>query len=76
MRKAIMITGLVLALGVLAPATALGNAGGTDRPVQGSGSGTTVLDLPISDFITDATRCSVDSWCCSSYTAIGLMSRH
>ncbi len=32
MRKAIMIAGLVLALGVLAPATALGKAGGTDRP--------------------------------------------
>ena len=55
MRKAIMITGLVLALGVLAPATALGNAGGTDRPVQGNGSGTTVLDFATLTFVTDST---------------------
>jgi hypothetical protein len=54
MRKVIMIVGLVLALGVLAPATALGKAGGTDRPVQGSGSGTTVLDLPSLTFTADA----------------------
>ena len=55
MRKVIMIAGLALALGVLAPATALGKAGGTDRPVQGSGSGTTVLDLATLAFVTDAT---------------------
>ena len=55
MRKAIMIAGLVLALGVLAPATALGKAGGTDRPVQGNGSGTTVLDLATLTFVTDST---------------------
>src|SRR5262245_9765838 len=40
MRKAIMIAGLILALGVLAPVGALGKAGGTDRPVQGTTSGT------------------------------------
>ena len=55
MRKAIMIAGLVLALGVLAPATALGKAGGTERPVQGNGSGTTVLDLATLTFVTDST---------------------
>ena len=55
MRKAIMIAGLVLALGVLAPATALGKAGGTDRPIQGNGSGTTVLDLGTLAFVTDGT---------------------
>jgi hypothetical protein len=55
MRKAIIIATLVLALGVLAPATALAKAGGTDRPVQGSGSGTTVLDLPSLTFTADAT---------------------
>ena len=55
MRKAIMIAGLVLALGVLAPATAFGKAGGTDRPLQGSGSGTTVLDLGTLTFTADAT---------------------
>ena len=52
MRKAIMIAGLVLALGVLAPATALGKAGGTDRPIQGNGSGTTVVDLGTLAFVT------------------------
>jgi hypothetical protein len=55
MRKAIMIAGLVLALGVLAPATALGNAGGTDRPIKGNGSGTTVVDLGTLAFVTDGT---------------------
>ena len=55
MRKAIMIAALVLALGVLAPATALGKAGGTDRPIQGNGSGTTVLDLGTLAFVTDGT---------------------
>jgi hypothetical protein len=55
MRKAIMIAGLVLTLGVLAPATALAKAGGTDRPIQGKGSGTTVLDLPTLTFTSDAT---------------------
>ena len=55
MRKAIMIAGLVLALGVLAPATALGKAGGTDRPIQGSGSGTTVLEIATLAFVTDGT---------------------
>jgi hypothetical protein len=53
MRKATMITGLVLALGVSAPATALGKASGTD--IQGSGSGTTVLDLGTLAFVTDGT---------------------
>lgn len=55
MRKAIMIAALVLALGVLAPATALGKAGGTDRPIQGNGSGTTVVDLGTLAFVTDGT---------------------
>ena len=55
MRKAIMITGLVLALGILAPATALGKAGGTDRPLKGTASGTTVLDLGTLTFTADAT---------------------
>ena len=35
MRKAIMIAGLILAVGVIAPAGALGKAGGTDRPIKG-----------------------------------------
>jgi hypothetical protein len=55
MRKAIMIAGLILAFGVLAPAGALGKAGGTDRPSRGNGSGTTVLDLGTLAFVTDGT---------------------
>ena len=55
MRKAIMIAGLVLAFGVLAPATALGKAGGTDRPVSVHQSGTTVVDLGTLAFSTDTT---------------------
>jgi hypothetical protein len=55
MRKAIMITGLVLALGVLVPVTALGKPGGTDRPVHGNGSGTTVVDLGTLAFALDST---------------------
>jgi hypothetical protein len=35
---------LVLALATLGPASALANAGGTDRPVKGAGSGTISLD--------------------------------
>ncbi|MGA6947167.1 MAG: hypothetical protein WBZ00_05370 [Solirubrobacterales bacterium] len=50
-----MIAGLVLVLGLLAPATALGKPGGTDRPIQGNGSGTTVLDLGTLTFVTDGT---------------------
>ena len=55
MRKAIMIAGLILAVGVLAPAGALGKAGGTDRPIKGTASGTTELDLGSLTFTTDAT---------------------
>jgi hypothetical protein len=58
MRKAIMIAGLVLALDVLAPATALGNAGGTDRPISGHWTGTNVLDFGTRSFTTDATGVS------------------
>ena len=56
MRKAMMIAGLaILAVGVLAPAGALGKAGGTDRPIKGTASGTTELDLGSLTFTTDAT---------------------
>jgi hypothetical protein len=57
MRRAIMIAGLILAVGVLAPVGALGKAGGTDRPIKGDASGTTVVDLgtPPLSFTADAT---------------------
>ena len=44
MRKALMIAGLILAVGALAPVGALAKAGGTDRPLKSSGSGTTTFD--------------------------------
>ena len=44
-RKAIMIAGLILALGVLAPVGALGKAGGTDRPFKGTASGNVTVRL-------------------------------
>ena len=55
MRKAILIGGLVVALGVLTPATALGKAGGADRPAKGNGSGTTVVDVGTLGFTSDVT---------------------
>jgi hypothetical protein len=58
MRKAIMIVGLILALGILAPATALGKVGGTERPANGNASGTTTVDLGTLGFVTDATGVS------------------
>ena len=39
-RKAGALIGLVLALAVLSPASALAEAGGTDRPIKGAGMGT------------------------------------
>ena len=53
MRKAIVIVGLVFALGVVGPATALGKAGGTDRPFNAHQSGTAVLDLGTLTFTQD-----------------------
>ena len=55
MRKAIMIAGLILALGALAPVGALGKAGGTDRPIKDHSTGTTVLNLGTLAFVTDVT---------------------
>src|SRR4051794_29591860 len=43
-RKAIVLVGLVLAFAVLSPASVLANAGETDRPIKGSGTGTISLN--------------------------------
>lgn len=53
MRKAILIAGLILAVGV--PAGALAKAGGTDRPIKDQSSGTTVVNLGDLSFTIDAT---------------------
>jgi hypothetical protein len=42
--RVIALAGLVVALAVLSPASALANAGGTDRPIKGAGTGTISLD--------------------------------
>ena len=57
MRKVIMIAGLVLAVGVLAPVGALAKAGGTDRPIKDNSSGTSVVDLATAPFgfVSDVT---------------------
>ena len=43
-RKIVALAGLVLALAVLSPASALANAGGTDRPIKGAGTGAITLN--------------------------------
>jgi hypothetical protein len=53
-RKAMLLTGLVLALAVLAPASAPANAGGTDRPMQGTVAGDVTVPIPSLLLTTDA----------------------
>lgn len=55
MRKVLMLAGLVLVASVLAPAATLAKAGGTDRPIKESSSGTDVVDLGDLSFAIDAT---------------------
>ena len=45
MRRVIFLAGLALAVGVLVPSSALAAAGGSDLPLKGSFSGTTVHNL-------------------------------
>ena len=44
-RKGLILCGLVLALAALSPASALAKAGGTDRPMKGTASGTVTVTL-------------------------------
>jgi hypothetical protein len=44
-RRVLVVTSLVVALGVAAPGAGVAKRGGTDRPVKGSTSGTSTLDL-------------------------------
>ena len=44
-RKTTMLAGLVLVLVALSPASALANAGGTDRPGKGTVSGTASINV-------------------------------
>jgi hypothetical protein len=44
-RRLLVLTSLLLALAVAVPGAAVAKRGGTDRPLKGSGSGTTTGDL-------------------------------
>jgi hypothetical protein len=55
-RRAILLTGLVLAVTALSPASALAKAGGTDRPLRGTGDGITTLELATGSFTSSATE--------------------
>jgi hypothetical protein len=50
MRRAILLAGLVLAIGTVTPASGLGKAGGTDLPVKLKGSGTLTVSLTTGAF--------------------------
>jgi hypothetical protein len=53
-RRAILLTGLVLAVTALSPASGLAKAGGTDRPVKGTVDGDVMVSVPALDIATDA----------------------
>jgi hypothetical protein len=53
-RKAILLTGLVLAVAALSPTSALAKAGGTDRPVKGTALGDVAVTIPGLHVTTDA----------------------
>jgi hypothetical protein len=55
-RKLIPLAGLVLAIAALAPASALAKKGGTDRPMKGTVSGTTITSpFPPGEYFQEAT---------------------
>jgi len=54
-RNAIALAGLVLAFALLGPSAAVATKGGTDRPIKGSSSGTTVSDVATGAFVMDTT---------------------
>jgi hypothetical protein len=53
LRRLIFLSSLVLAVAALSPATALGAANGTDRPVSGKTTSTTTVDLATGTGISD-----------------------
>lgn len=65
-RKAIALAGLVLALAVLSPASALAKPGGTDRPFKATIAGTVSLTVATGEFTSDVTG---DSSHLGEYTA-------
>jgi hypothetical protein len=57
-RKAIALAGLVLAVAILNPASALANPVSTDCPIRASGSGTVTLNVLTGSYTGDATQVS------------------
>ena len=53
LRRLIFLSSLVLAVAALSPATALGAANGTDRPVSGKSTSTTTVDLATGTGVSD-----------------------
>ena len=54
-RKMMTLAGLALAVAALTPTSALAKAGGTDRPLMGSSSGTSCTNVVTGDFTNDST---------------------
>ena len=57
-RKPIALAGLVLAFAILSPASSSAKAGGTDRPMKGTGSGTISLNPVTGAFTGDVSGVS------------------
>ena len=53
LRRLILLSSLVLAVAALIPATALGAANGTDRPVSGTSTSTTTVDAVAGTGVSD-----------------------
>ena len=53
LRRLISLSSLVLAVAALTPATALGAANGTDRPVSGTSTSTTILNTATGTGVSD-----------------------
>jgi len=64
---AIVLAALVLGLAVIGPGPALAHAGGTDRPVMGTASGTARFNLLTNSFMVELT---------GTTTHVGLYSAH
>ena len=54
-RRLLALASLLLALAVVVPGAALAKRGGTDRPLKGSGSGTTTVNLAASTAVSEGT---------------------
>ena len=60
-RTALGLAALVVALAVVSPAAAMAAAGGTDRPLKGTASGTVRLNLVTHDYVAEVTGTTTHS---------------